>query len=81
AVGDYRGRYPFLDTDVYQTLEGIAYELGREPADEDEAAALETARDFFEESVALIERAPRPDGYLGTFYQSPQSPKEPWQDL
>ena len=81
AVGDYRGRYPFLDTDVYKTLEGIAYELGREPADEDEAAALETARDFFEESVALIERAQRADGYLGTFYQSPQSPKEPWQDL
>ncbi|MFE6968206.1 glycoside hydrolase family 127 protein [Isoptericola sp. NPDC057653] len=81
AVGDYRGRYPFLDTDVYKTLEGLAYELAREPEDAGEADAQAVARDFYEESVALIERAQRPDGYLGTFYQSPQSPKEPWQDL
>ena len=24
----YRGRYPFLDTDLYKTLEGLAYEIG-----------------------------------------------------
>jgi DUF1680 family protein len=26
----YRGRYPFLDTDLYKTLEGIAYELAHD---------------------------------------------------
>lgn len=84
AVGDYRGRYPFLDTDVYKTLEGVVYELAQ-AASADQGAggesALAAARDFYEESVALIEQVQRPDGYLGTFYQSPQSPKEPWQDL
>lgn len=70
----YRGRYPFLDTDVYKTLEGIAYELARGTATDD-------VRDFYEESVELIERAQRPDGYLNTYYQADSNGKEPWSDL
>lgn len=81
SVGDYRGRYPFLDTDVYKTLEAIAYELARGDEPTDGGDALAVARDFYEESIGLIVSAQRADGYLGTFYQPPQSPKEPWQDL
>lgn len=61
----YRGRYPFLDTDIYKTLEGLAYA----PAD------------FFDEAVSLIERAQRPDGYLNSWFQSPDAPAKPWEDL
>jgi DUF1680 family protein len=74
AVGKYRGRYPFLDTDIYKTLEGLAYELGKddEPAD---------ARAFFEEAVELLERVQADDGYLNSYFQDPDQPKEPWEDL
>lgn len=70
----YRGRYPFLDTDVHKTLEGIAYELARGTATDD-------VRDFYEEAVELIQRAQRPDGYLNTYYQADSIGKEPWSDL
>ncbi|MGI9821895.1 glycoside hydrolase family 127 protein [Agromyces sp. Marseille-Q5079] len=73
----YRGRYPFLDTDVFKTLEGLAYELAR-PAGERADAATEA---FYEEAVDLIERAQREDGYLNSYYQAPDVPKEPWEDL
>ncbi|SOD66831.1 hypothetical protein SAMN06297387_12741 [Streptomyces zhaozhouensis] len=72
--GAYRGRYPFLDTDVYKTLEGLVYELAR-------GSTGPEAREFWEESVALIEAAQAPDGYLGTYHQSPDTPKSPWEDL
>src|SRR3954453_20446423 len=39
----YAGRYPFLDTDVYKTLEGVAYELARP----DRPLSSEV-RDFYE---------------------------------
>jgi hypothetical protein len=77
-AGPYRGRYPFLDTDVYKTLEGLVYELARGA---EEFAEFEESRAFYEESVALIERAQAPDGYLGTYFQGPHPPKSPWQDL
>ncbi|MFD3445850.1 glycoside hydrolase family 127 protein [Microbacteriaceae bacterium 4G12] len=70
----YRGRYPFLDTDVFKTLEGLAYELGREDASTD-------TREFFEEAVALLQSAQADDGYLNSFFQHPGSPKQPWSDL
>ncbi|MGW0198620.1 glycoside hydrolase family 127 protein [Nonomuraea sp. NPDC003201] len=68
----YRGRYPFLDTDLYKTLEGLAYELG----DGDTSA-----REFFDEVVGLLERIQAGDGYLNSFFQSPSSEKKPWEDL
>ena len=74
SVGAYRGRYPFLDTDLYKTLEGLAYEIGR-----DDAPA--GAREFFDEVVGLLEQAQAEDGYLNSFFQDPDQPKQPWSDL
>ncbi|AOS63772.1 glycoside hydrolase family 127 protein [Actinoalloteichus hymeniacidonis] len=71
---EYVGRYPFLDTDVYKTLEGLAYEIGRGEADEETTA-------FWEEAVGLIERAQRSDGYLNSFVQNQHTAREPWSDL
>lgn len=74
GVGAYRGRYPFLDTDLYKTLEGLAYELGN---DETPPAAQE----FFDEVVGLLEQVQAADGYLNSFFQDPGSTKKPWEDL
>lgn len=70
----FRGRYPFLDTDVYKTLEGVVYEIARGTADPETLA-------FYEEAVDLIARAQAPDGYLGTRFQGADAPKAPWEDL
>ncbi|TDO69581.1 hypothetical protein EV651_101626 [Kribbella sp. VKM Ac-2571] len=78
SVGPYRGRYPFLDTDLYKTLEGLAYEVDREGA-VDEAPA--GAREFFDEVVELLEQAQAEDGYLNSYFQDPDQPKQPWSDL
>jgi uncharacterized protein len=72
AARPYRGSYPFLDTDVYKTLEAAAYVLAR--VDD------ETVRAFYEEAVGLIERAQRADGYLNSAFQNPAHGKEPWSD-
>lgn len=53
--------FPFLDSDVYKWLEGVAWELGRAPD-----AAL---RSMADEAIRLVERAQREDGYLNTFVQ------------
>ncbi|MFI7066333.1 glycoside hydrolase family 127 protein [Kribbella sp. NPDC050124] len=74
SVGAYRGRYPFLDTDLYKTLEGLAYEIGRN----DVPAG---AREFFDEVVGLLEQAQAEDGYLNSYFQDPDQPKQPWSDL
>jgi DUF1680 family protein len=74
SIGPYRGRYPFLDTDLYKTLEGLAYEVGR-----DDAPA--GAREFYDEVVGLIEDAQAEDGYLNSYFQDPDQPKQPWSDL
>ena len=74
SVGPYRGRYPFLDTDLYKTLEGLAYEVGREDAPAG-------AREFFDEVVGLLEQAQAGDGYLNSYFQDPDQPKQPWSDL
>ena len=70
----YRGRYPFLDTDLYKTLEGLAYEIG-------DGAAGEDVRAFFDEVVGLLERVQADDGYLNSFFQDPAGGKKPWEDL
>ncbi|GAA2333129.1 glycoside hydrolase family 127 protein [Streptomyces cuspidosporus] len=72
----YRGRYPFLDTDLYKTLEGLAYELAR-PDD----GGGQVMREFYEETVGLLERVQAPDGYLNSFFQDPAGAKAPWEDL
>jgi uncharacterized protein len=69
--GPFAGRYPFLDTDLYKTLEGLAYEL---------AIAEEPAiRRFFDEVVTLLEDVQAEDGYLNSRFQS-QGTKH-WEDL
>ncbi len=70
----YRGRYPFLDTDLYKTLEGLAYEIG---AGEAECGV----REFFDEVVGLLEQVQAEDGYLNSFFQDPAASKKPWEDL
>ncbi|MFF0340401.1 glycoside hydrolase family 127 protein [Kribbella sp. NPDC004875] len=77
SVGPYRGRYPFLDTDLYKTLEGLAYEIARP----DESAAPAGAREFFDEVVELLAAAQADDGYLNSYFQDPDQPKQPWSDL
>jgi DUF1680 family protein len=72
---EYRGRYPFLDTDVYKTLEGIAYVLA------DGSSASKETRAFFDEAVTLIEASQADDGYLNTAFQNPHYGKTPWSDL
>ena len=64
--------FPFLDTDVYKWLEGVAWELGRAP-DPNLAAAAD-------EAIALIQAAQRPDGYLNSFVQV-VAPGREYQDL
>jgi DUF1680 family protein len=67
-------RYPFLDTDVYKTLEGIAYEVGR-------GSATPEMRAFLAEATDVLERVQAHDGYLGSFVQRPGSDRTPWSDL
>jgi DUF1680 family protein len=67
-------RYPFLDTDVYKTLEGIAYEVGR-------GSATPEMRAFLAEATDVLERVQADDGYLGSFVQRPGSGRTPWSDL
>jgi DUF1680 family protein len=67
-------RYPFLDTDVYKTLEGIAYEVGR-------GSATPEMRAFMAEATDVLERVQAADGYIGSFVQRPGSDRTPWSDL
>lgn len=75
----FRGSYPFLDTDIYKTLEGLVYELARDPASADSLHTL--IRDFYEESVEAIAKAQAADGYLSSYFQNAGIGKEPWSDL
>lgn len=59
-TGDYRGPL-YLDSDVYKTLEAVAWEQGRRPS--------ETLAAWQREVSALIGRAQRPDGYLNSYVQ------------
>jgi DUF1680 family protein len=77
SLVEYRGKYPFLDTDVYKTLEGLVYELARPELSEN----ISPARSFYEEAVLLIEAAQQADGYLNSYYQNPHNRTEPWSDL
>jgi DUF1680 family protein len=51
----------FADSDVYKTLEAAAWELGSAPED----AGL---RALVKDTVALLARAQRPDGYLNSYF-------------
>jgi uncharacterized protein len=53
--------FPFLDSDVYKWLEGVAWELARTPNG--------PLRANSDEAIRLVESAQREDGYLNTFVQ------------
>lgn len=59
--GDFKGAYPFVDSDVYKWLEAAAWQLGQ---GEDEALAADVDR-----IVALVAAAQQGDGYLNTWFQ------------
>ncbi|WCD91621.1 glycoside hydrolase family 127 protein [Microbacterium sp. nov. GSS16] len=62
----------FADSDVYKTLEAIAWELGREDDRE--------LREFFDDTVELIARAQDESGYLDSaFMANPGC--EPWSNF
>ena len=69
--GPHRGRYPFGDTDLYKTLEGLAYELARDDGggaflagETPDGAAAAQIREFYELIVGLLARVQDPDGYI-----------------
>ena len=70
ADGTYRGP-AFMDSDVYKTLEAIAWELARPgtPHTADAVAA------FTAEATALLEKAQQPDGYLNSHVQVTGKPR------
>lgn len=53
--------FPFSDTDVYKTLEAIAWA--------GQSAAPGTLGDFFAHTVALLEKVQAPDGMLNSYIQ------------
>jgi DUF1680 family protein len=71
----FRGRYPFLDSDLYKTLEGLAYELAAGEA------ANESIRGCYEEVITLLAAVQADDGYLNSRFQDPGSDSKPWSDL
>ncbi|MCX3062287.1 glycoside hydrolase family 127 protein [Streptomyces beihaiensis] len=88
AEGEFRGAYPFVDSDVYKWLEAASWQLaqGASHADTDEAtgrlADEKTGRlaDEVERIVALVAEAQQPDGYLNTWFQLLKG-GERYQDL
>ncbi|WP_170285689.1 glycoside hydrolase family 127 protein [Microbacterium rhizomatis] len=75
-VGAYDGPFEgprFADSDVYKTLEAIAWELGHQESEE--------LRRFYDENVTLLIDAQREDGYLDSAYQRGEPFGEPWSDF
>ncbi|MFI5954686.1 glycoside hydrolase family 127 protein [Cryptosporangium sp. NPDC051539] len=59
APGSFRGMW-FADSDVYKTLEAVAWELGRSGG----------SREALDELTALLEAAQDDDGYLNSYFQT-----------
>lgn len=63
-TGEHEGEFvgfQFADSDVYKTLEAIGWEAGR--------SDVSLFMPFVEETIDLLARAQRPDGYLNSHYQ------------
>jgi DUF1680 family protein len=73
-------RYPFLDTDIHKTLEGVAYVMADDAERFEDTDTLGLTK-FYEECIEIISRAQREDGYLNSYFQSPLVGKEPFSDL
>ncbi|SEO77071.1 glycoside hydrolase family 127 protein [Actinacidiphila rubida] len=61
AHGDYRGDYPFMDSDVYKWLEAAAWQLA---GSDDPRLSADVER-----IAGLVAAAQEPDGYLNTWFQ------------
>src|SRR5690242_16743583 len=59
ADGEFENMW-FADSDVYKTLEGAAWQLGRTPEDTE----LQT---FVDSTAALLAKAQSEDGYLNSY--------------
>jgi len=70
----FRGQL-FADSDVYKTLEAIAWQVG-----DAEAQHPELMR-FYRDTVGLLERAQRDDGYLDSAYQLGEGDAGPWTNF
>jgi DUF1680 family protein len=71
SSAEYRGMV-FQDSDLYKTLEAVAWALGRRESP--------TLREFLEATAALLEEAQGEDGYLNSWVQGVH-PERRWQDL
>jgi uncharacterized protein len=69
ADGEFTGFW-FADTDVYKTMEAVAWELGRSGG----------SSEFLADVAGLLEKAQDADGYLDSYYQVDR-PAQRWTDL
>ncbi|MQA86312.1 MAG: glycoside hydrolase family 127 protein [Streptosporangiales bacterium] len=72
AQGTYRGR-PFADTDIYKTLEGVAWERAREPS--------ERLASWQDETTAVLAETQAADGYLNSYFQFVGGGRDRFTDL
>jgi DUF1680 family protein len=66
GTGNYRGPQ-FMDSDLYKTLEAIAWEVARVPS--------EPLARFAAQATELLEAAQQPDGYLNSYVQVTGRPR------
>ncbi|MBT8226681.1 MAG: glycoside hydrolase family 127 protein, partial [Dactylosporangium sp.] len=72
--GEHRGMW-FSDSDVYKTLEAVAWELGRGTASDVDALV-----DFLTETTALLASVQEDDGYLNSYYTGQRADRR-WREL
>ncbi|WP_034263125.1 glycoside hydrolase family 127 protein [Actinospica robiniae] len=77
--GEFRGRYPFVDSDVYKWLEAACWRLAEIGPGEGGPSARRLADDV-ERISALIAAAQQDDGYLNTWVQLGRGEGR-WTDL
>ncbi|HEU5425556.1 MAG TPA: beta-L-arabinofuranosidase domain-containing protein [Actinocrinis sp.] len=77
ATGEFRGDYPFMDSDVYKWLEAASWQLARLHPDSPEGRRL---ADDVERIIGLVADAQQPDGYLNTWFQTGKG-NGPFTDL
>ena len=77
--GEFRGDFPFMDSDVYKWLEAASWQLAGLHPDGPEARRL--AGDV-ERLIGLVADAQQPDGYLNSWFQAGKGrSSEPYHDL
>ncbi|MGH6657580.1 MAG: glycoside hydrolase family 127 protein, partial [Actinocrinis sp.] len=67
TAAEFRGDFPFMDSDVYKWLEAASWQLARLHPDTPDARRL---ADDVERIVGLVAAAQRPDGYLNSWFQA-----------